>query len=186
MDKSFIHLEPTSTASWKSLVNEAVAKTNQNLNEDLESYLIFLLIRFTKNADLANSILALEYLESQTLTGQQQQQQLRDVGDKCLLFGGFYPEQAHQRLVTLEYFVNLGQSAYHQIANTHLNNSNLSDLKDLFNELSRNFLNLLDILNQIKSLNSNDNLVLDKILEYEKSQMMFKQTIITPKKPGFH
>lgn len=183
-----IKIHPTTTASWQSLIQEALEKRNYCLAEDLESYLVFLLMRFTEQPALANSVLATEYLESQSLHGLAQESQLRDVGDKCLLFGGFYPEQAHKRLVSLEYFVNLGRGAYHQIASNHNashqanlpatdieisinNNNNSHSTNELFAKLAQNFVNLLDVLHQIKTLDKNNNWLLDEITKYEKQKL---------------
>ncbi|MBP9722302.1 MAG: hypothetical protein KBD64_03990 [Gammaproteobacteria bacterium] len=169
-----ISIAPTCVASWQSLVQEAGHKSHLYLNEDLESYLIFLLIRFTKNTQLASSILALEYLETHNIQGSAQREHLRDLGDKCLLFAGFYPEQAHRRLVSLPYFVNLGRDAYDQIAKKTLNSNQLYEgLNNLFNQLAINFVNLLSILQQIKLLNRTHSWLPDEITKYEQ-QMLAK------------
>lgn len=186
MDDLKLHIDPTSTASWKRLINEALVKCHRNLNDDVESYLIFLLIRFTKHTELANSVLALEYLESQNTIGINQQHQLRDIGDKCLLFSGFYPEQAHRRLVNLEYFVNMGRGAYDQIANGTHNSAEFNSLRELFAELSNNFINLLDVLQHVKFSDKQQHLLLDEVLKHEKKKMIEKQIIVTGSKPNLH
>ena len=42
-------IQPTSTAQWHALVSEAESAASCVLNEDLESYLVFLLMRFASN-----------------------------------------------------------------------------------------------------------------------------------------
>ena len=44
MNKIILH--PTETSQWHALVNEAQAASRLILNEDTESYLVFLLMRF--------------------------------------------------------------------------------------------------------------------------------------------
>lgn len=171
-----LRIEDSQQASWQVLIQEALDKTHLSLNEDMECYLTFLLIRFTKNVNLASTILALEYLESLSLTGSMKQDHLRDVGDKCLLFSGFYPEQAHKKLVSLEYFVNLGRGAYSEIANCNNHNSHFAGLNKLFEDLSSNFLVLLDILHQIKLLNNSHEWMLDEINKFEKQQLQNKSS----------
>lgn len=162
-------IDPSSTCSWQKLIQEALSKSNHCLTEDLESYLIFLLIRFTNNTRLADSLLALEYLESQSLSGNNQHEHLRDLGDKCLLFAGFYPEQAHKKLVSLPYFVNLGRGAYDQIAKKAIYNHQLyNGLNSLFADLANNFVNLLNILHQIKLLDQTHSWRPDEITQFEK------------------
>jgi hypothetical protein len=165
-----IEIETSSIASWQKLIHEAQNKSLYTVNEDLESYLIFMLIRFTQNTEIANTILALDYLESQNLTGSYKHEQLRNVGDKCLLFAGFYPEQAHRKLVTLQYFVEMGQGAYSQIANTN-SVKNFAGLNKLFNELARNFMILLDILHHVKLLDATKQWMLDEITKFEKQKL---------------
>ncbi len=168
MKYSQYSIDSSSTCSWHKLIQEALNKSNRHLTEDLESYLIFLLMRFTKNTQLADSILALEYLESQNLSGNNQHEHLRDVGDKCLLFAGFYPEQAHKKLVTLPYFVNLGRGAYDQIARQSIYNHQLyNGLNDLFAQLALNFVNLLKILHQVKLLDQTYCWQPDEITKFE-------------------
>ena len=56
--------EPTATAQWKHLVHEAEERAHLTLNETLESYLVFTLMRFTQRPQLVNGIMALEFLNS--------------------------------------------------------------------------------------------------------------------------
>ena len=109
-------LQPTTTAQWQSLVEDAKSSSNLRLNNELESYLVFLLGYYNHRPDIANSVLAKEFLTSMTERCSRQRECLREVGDKCLLFAGFFPEQAEKRHVKIKYFIELGQSAYIQVA----------------------------------------------------------------------
>ncbi len=142
-------LNPTALAEWQALINDASLANNTNLNEDLESYLVFLLMRFINSANLANTIIALDLLESMNKTGKQQQQSLRDVGDSCLLFAGLFPGYARKRRVQISYYVNVGKTAYQK----------LHDLNDktnhtLFSKLNNEFVTLMDVLQKTRELNS--------------------------------
>ena len=106
----------TATEGWFALVQEAQREASQNLDEELESYLVFLLMRFTREPGLAASVLALEFLRGLQQAGGLRQASLRDVGDKCLLFTGFFPRRAERRRVRLSYFVDLGRAAYREAA----------------------------------------------------------------------
>src|SRR5437899_10481277 len=105
-------IQPTEIAQWQELIKEAENSSQLVLNEELESYLVFLLIRFTGQPQLAKSVLALEFLENSRCLGQKQQEELRNVGDKCLLISGLFPGRAQRRRVKISYFVQLGQNAY--------------------------------------------------------------------------
>lgn len=114
MDELILH--PTPTAQWYALVNEAQRTAGKELSEDLESYLVFCLMRFVQKPDIAAAILALEYLESLQQAGSLQQDKLRDLGDVCLLYSGLFPYRAKRKRVHVGYFADLGRSAYHQLS----------------------------------------------------------------------
>ncbi len=140
-------LQPTATAQWQSLINEAEQSCQTHLSEELQSYLVFLLMRYLKSSDLANSILALEYLDSLEMTGRLREEGLRDVGDKCLLYSGLFPEQAQRRHVGISYYVHLGTSAY-----SILGGSLVSLKAQIFQRLSYHFVSLMDILQTTREL----------------------------------
>ncbi len=109
-------LYPTDTSQWYALVNEAQAQQFCYLDESLESYLVFLLMRYTNQPQLLSSVLALDFLNSETMLGKQRFVKLRDLGDKSLLFAGLFPGIAQKKQVNINYFIDIGQSAYAMIS----------------------------------------------------------------------
>lgn len=146
---SSIILQPTAAAQWQTLVKEAESSSHLLLSEDLESYLVFLLIRFTNKPEVAKSVLALEFLQSAETTGEKQRDGLREVGDKCLLFAGLFPGRAQRRRVRISYFVQLGQNAYATLANYCQQN-----LAELYKALGQDFVSLMDVLHVVRELSS--------------------------------
>ena len=142
-------LQSTSLAQWYTLVTEAEDLFGKHLETDLESYLVYLLERFTNKPEITASILALDYLDSLETFGKLREEKLREVGDKCLLFSGFFPHIAHKRHVTVSYFVNLGQKAYNHLAFLHHQGLLTSKLYALLRE---HFVILLDLLFSIREL----------------------------------
>jgi hypothetical protein len=140
-------LEPTSQAQWLALVHEAQARCDHHLDETLESYLVFLLMRFSDKPLCTTRIIAEDYLNCLACTGELRIDRLRDVGDHCLLFSGMFPQLAERRLVRISYFVNLGRSSYRQ----------LSGLLDrswsvVYENLSLAFVILMDVLHAMREL----------------------------------
>ena len=88
---SHLILQPTETAQWHTLVKEAENNSHLMLGEELESYLVFLLVRFTAKPEIAKSVLGLDFLHCAQVTGYQKHDELREVGDKCLLIAGLSP-----------------------------------------------------------------------------------------------
>jgi hypothetical protein len=136
---------PSSTACWHSLVKEASGFCKQELSEDLESYLVFLLMRYSQSTNLARKVIATEFLETAHRIGEDKKSSLQDIGDSCLLFSGLFPGRAKKRRVRVSYFVKIGKTAY----------SSLSLLSPLFFDLSNNFVSLMDVLQSMREIDSN-------------------------------
>lgn len=140
-------LEPTATAQWHSLVSEAEARCAKQLDETLESYLVFLLMRFTGRPTLATAIMAREFLEGLTAPGRQGHDRLRDVGDQCLLYSGLFPRRAERRLVRVSYYVDLGRAAY-----SHLAEDRAPGSAALYSRLAHSFVALMEVLQAMSHL----------------------------------
>ncbi len=148
-----IVLQPSSTAQWHALIQEAGQASHIILDEELESYLVFLLMRFADQPELVASVLAEEYLESHQQRGAGKRQGLRDVGDKCLLFAGLYPERARKKRVKISYFVDLGQAAYGSLSEIHHHT-----MQELFYGLYNSFVDLMDVLSTARTLSRDESL----------------------------
>lgn len=140
-------LEPTSTAQWHALVSEAENASARQLDETLESYLVFLLMRFVARPDLAGRVMAIDYLRGSAASGQLKEVALRDVGDQCLQFSGLYPRHAERRMVRVSYFVELGRGAYGQLAE-RLRHAGA----EVYQQLAEGFVALMDVLQAMRSL----------------------------------
>ena len=146
MDK--LVLNSTATAAWQTLIADAQSVSAQPLNETCESYLVFLLMRYMANSQIANSVLAIDYLESQQYTPMNgRRDKLQAVGDKCLLFAGLFPERARKKRVKNTYFIQLGQGAY-----TALADMRQRSVAELYAELSKEFTRLIDVLRATRAL----------------------------------
>ena len=89
-----IHTAETETALFQQLVLDAEQHAHISLSENLESYLVFLLQRFHKNADGLYEPLALKHLHAESESGRCRQYGLRNTGDSCLILAGLFPEHA--------------------------------------------------------------------------------------------
>lgn len=148
MNKLILH--PTETCQWYALINEAQDITQFILNESTESYLVFLLMRFTQETHFADSIIALDFLQAMQTTGRRQIALLKEVGDKSLLVSGLFPDLAKGRQLNVQYFVDLGQSAYWSIGC-----SPKADSPDLFQQLGEEFSKLQGILQAMRTTHWN-------------------------------
>ena len=140
-------VQRNATDQWLRLVSEAEHAAHCQLDQDVESYLVFLLIRYTNQPEIAGSVLALEYLRNMMMGGNLRRQGLRDVGDKCLLYSGLFPRRADRRRVRISYFVDLGRSAYSQLAD------NVSEeAAVMYRCLAKGFISVMDVLHKMREL----------------------------------
>ena len=139
-------LQPSAASHWQQVLQDAEQQCHCQLDEDLESYLVFTLMRFTQNQQLASAALAADFLQSLQLDGHARQQQLRDLGDQCLLLTGLFPQRAERRLVRVSYYVDLGRSAY-----DHLSQMLRQAFGQLYRQLAQHFVQLMDVLQNIRT-----------------------------------
>ncbi len=144
MSKRFI-LNSSELSQWHTLVREAEQDYGCRLDEGMESYLIFTLMRFTKNQQLNSHALAIDYLNSHHLPQRLRSEQLRDIGDQCLLVSGLYPQSAEKRQVGASYYVDLGRSAYR-----HISTVTQQGIAELYQQLAESFILLMDLLQTIR------------------------------------
>lgn len=135
------------TNLWHELVREGEQRAQQRLDEDAESYLVFTLMRHHRDAPLAHRTMALELLEALQRSGRRREDELRDVGDRCLLLAGFYPDVAQRRCVDLGYFIALGRGAYAQLADEMR-----AALARLYAHLAEDFDRLVRVLMAVRTL----------------------------------
>lgn len=139
-------LHPTPTALWYDLICQAQQDCSVQLKTDLEAYLVFLLMRFMKDTSIVTSVLGLDFLQGyQNSHPLQRQQCLKDVGDKCLLFAGLFPQRAIKKRVKLSYFIQLGRTAYAGVSGT------FHQQEQLFHELCEDFTQMMALLQAMRA-----------------------------------
>jgi len=140
--------DQTQTALWQSLVRDAQARASRQLGDDLESYLVFTLMRHLGSTALAEPAMALVYLDAlHTAGGARRSQALQDVGERCLLIAGLYPELAQRRRVSQRYYIELGQGAFRQLADEARR-----AMAELYEGIARQFARLVRVLVELRAL----------------------------------
>lgn len=148
MPKLLLH--ETAVEQWKSLVADAGRQAQHELDEELESYLVFTLLRFMRRPHAISKVVAFEYLLAMDSRSGEKRLILRDIGDQCLLVSGLYPELAKRRLVASEYFIDMGRNAYDELSG--LMHAGASSL---YRQLAEAFYYLRDVLYAIRCMQSN-------------------------------
>jgi len=136
------------TEFFRDLLQTAMRTQDVSSSEDTEFYLVKLLEAFAHaERGWFDRPLALEYLESFHAPLAHRYGQLKRVGDTALFVSGLFMESLHRKLVSSDYYMQIGRTAY-----THL-----SDLSndvgvlpgDLFAELADRFSDFVRVLAEI-------------------------------------
>ena len=133
------------TARWYSLLSQAQAATAEALDGEVESYMADMLFRFASGTETS-----LHYPEGFTPMAwnsrrEERLARLQGAGERCLVTAGFFPEHANYAGLSLLHFIETGRSAYQEL---HIEMSG----SDLYEKISGNFVQLVDILQKIGEL----------------------------------
>jgi hypothetical protein len=134
-------INSTTDGLWRDIIHEATGICRSNLQVELESYLVKLLVNYTTKPEVSKEIMATQFLDGAKLSPSERVVALQHVGDKCLIFSGLFPGIAEKRLVKISYFITLGRSAYNTISRTN---------NDLYDLLTQQFVPIMDILQSVR------------------------------------
>ncbi len=151
----------TATEQWRDLVKEASDFNGVCLDEELESYLVFLLMRYMQETTLTSKVMALEYLQGLQSPASQRNECMRDVGDQCLLYSGLYPKLAQRRQVKISYYVKMGRSAYSSVSAF-----TQSAISNMYSHLAESFVSLMDTLQAMRNMHDTS-MQLEPLMAYE-------------------
>lgn len=136
------------TASLAEFFHEAVSSAirNQGLatSEATEFYLVNLLAEYSKTT-LGDEPLALRLGQAATATPEERARALREVGDHSLYVSGFFADSLARSLVDVEYYIQIGGSAYSQLARMPLRGMPTY----VYRELSQGFARFVDVLAEV-------------------------------------
>lgn len=133
-------LNTRDTAHWRALVAAAEASVQSCLDDDLENYVVMLLLRFADGARKSRPA------PSAT------PESLVEVGDRCLIISGLMPDQALAQGLPIRHFVETGRHAYEEAARRANN--------PLFQRLAARFVAIMDVLQVMRTLDD-DEIVVD-------------------------
>jgi hypothetical protein len=136
------------TEFFRDLLQNAMRSQEVHSSEEMEFYLVKLLEAFA-HADRGwfERPLALEYLESFHTPLSHRYGRLKRVGDTALFVSGVFVESLHRKLVSSDYYMQLGRTAYLQLS--ALSNGLSTVSGDLFAELAARFSDCVRVLAEI-------------------------------------
>jgi len=112
-----------------------------------EHYLVQLLATYAAQPIQAQP-LALKMLEAVEATPRERRTHLREIGDTSLYVSGFWGESLADKLVDVDYYIDLGGSAYGELARGGTGWTG-DPFGDVFGELAANFARFVEVLMMI-------------------------------------
>src|SRR5215470_7686108 len=140
-------------------VSEAIRNQGIDATTPTECYLVNLLADFTKSPP-DDQPLALK-LAAAVSSPDERVRQLKDVGDTSLYISGFFADSLQRRLVDVDYYIQLGERAYGDLAR-HFQVTRHAEAGEVYIELHEKFPRFVDVLAEISeksSMTSNQGVV---------------------------
>ena len=151
-------------------LQDAVSHQNLSICEETLLYLRNLLTAFmqteqlyqhSETGDVLKPLAGLysDALEARSI--EERDDVLRHLGDVALFISGLFPQSLSRSLVDVDYYINMGGTAYGYLADSRRCRSN-SAFRRIFSELSVQFARLVDILAEVgdKTVLRNDSDIL--------------------------
>jgi hypothetical protein len=132
---------------FHGVVHSALSAHQLRLHDQTEFYLVQLLAEGSERREL-DQPLSLKLAEAESAEPHARAQLLREIGDTALYVCGFFAESLARRMVSVEYYMSLGGTAYYSLAHGCRAVSAL--LRDVFDELADKFPALVALLSDAR------------------------------------
>lgn len=143
---------------FHSKITEASRHLKVDLEEHVEFYLVNLLTRFVASStvagdgedfdDMLSTPLAFMLRRAIEAPSEKQPHLYRRLGDASLYVSGFFQDYFNKKTFDINYYINMGASAYEQASSLTKNQIRDESLQATFISLSRNFNQMVDIVAQ--------------------------------------
>jgi len=156
MQRIDIHL--AEMAGWRALLTKAQFVAKLELHSPLEEYLIGMLFRTVGTPTTGQGKPPMEFLNNVADQTSDNANDLRTIGDHCLLFSGLFPERAASKNVPITYFVEVGQAAYQEFGQ--------AVDEPIFGMLAEYFVDAMDVLQTLREV-EHENVCIDPLNAYQ-------------------
>jgi hypothetical protein len=130
---------------FQEAVSEAMRNQGVDTSPITESYLVNLLGEFLTHP-ITNDALGVKLAASTLASPEERIRQLKDVGDTSLYVTGFFSDSLARRLLDVDYYIQMGGTAYGQLARHYRDRPEFSDV---YFELGINFPRFVDVLAEV-------------------------------------
>lgn len=162
---------------FNDIVQEAIVARKMSTFPMAQNYLVSILENYihtnnlfdtqTENGKLTRDTLAETFLKAQNSNSIVKFELLKKLGDVSLYVSGFFADSLSRKVVDVDYYVDMGETAYATLASEIKEDTS----RKVFKDFSSRFLEYVDLLTTIsqKSLVQNDESILRLYEKYLKT-----------------
>ena len=140
-------LESTVESFFRDEVDRALRDQGMTSGTLVEHYLVRLLAAYAAQP-IAKAPLGLKMLAASDAPPRERRVQLREVGDTSLYVSGFWAESLDEKWVDVDYYIELGGSAYGELARGGPGWTG-DPFGEVFGELASNFPTFVEVLEMV-------------------------------------
>ena len=145
-------------AFFQEILDEVISRQAISPSHETTLYISELLAGFSHSTQLFTQSetgadlkpLALMYADAvEASTEAERDRALRHLADVALFISGLFPQSLSRSLVDVDYYINMGGSAYGFLAQSSLISQRIGTYKQVFHELSSYFAQFVDVLAEL-------------------------------------
>jgi len=144
---------------FRESVDCAIDKQGVDVDPHATHYVVNLLTLFSRSEDLYEdqgdsyglrplALMLADAADAGSAT--ERSVSLQRIGDVALFVAGFFADSLATRLVDIDYYINMGGSAYGSLSDEIRGTARGRALGDVYRELARKFQVLVDVLNEVR------------------------------------
>lgn len=144
-----IHSYSNTMDFFRSQMKKILMQRKLELNESTEFYIVNLLTDLTRlDTETTDFETPLAMIYSEACSAQnmfQRYKHLKKLGDHSLYISGFFGDSIAQKIVDLDYYMEMGRVAYQTLSSL----SSKNEFVQVYNEMAIKFQYLVDLLNEM-------------------------------------
>lgn len=137
-----MYLHSNTQAQWYHVLSDLQEETRVILPNEIEHYLMLMFMNTTHDISILDSFLSQDFLT--TFAQPYNCENWQDIGDKCLILSGLFPDWTRRRVRSEHFVSKLGKLCYSQASLQHFGAS-----QKLFEYLCENYDVIVEFLQKM-------------------------------------
>lgn len=145
---------------WNTLIQDACDYANIELSSECHSYLLMTLVRYIQDEKLAENAIEMDLLSESRTVVKNELLQLKTQADHCLILAGLCPAHLDRQSIRIGHYIQWGSECFARLSELVDNNDQF-----IYQQLSRSFVDLVDVLYTIRAFNGSPEMPLIQAME---------------------